>query len=271
MTRYAVIGDPISHSKSPLIHARFAEQTGEGISYEKIKVAESDLAEFVREFFAKGGGGLNVTLPHKEAAFALADKVSDRARLAKAANTLWIDGENSLHADNTDGAGLVRDLQQNLEVSLQDATILLLGAGGSARGVLPSIINTKPSAITVLNRTLPRAEQIQQDYSALFPLSTGPLDFSPTSGNGFDVIINATSSSIAGELPPLQRSLIGEQCSCYDLMYSDQPTPFMKWAKDNGAKLVADGLGMLVEQAAESFYIWRGVRPDTRSVISALR
>lgn len=269
MTRYAVIGDPVSHSKSPLIHSLFAEQTGEEIEYEKIRVTEPELAAFVRDFFAAGGGGLNVTLPHKEAVYSMADHASERARLAKAANTLWVDRNQSLQADNTDGAGLVRDLKHNLGVVLQDRSVLILGAGGSARGVLPAIITEKPAAVTVLNRTQSRAQKIQQEYNSVYPLETGLLDISPAAG--FDIIINATSSSIAGELPPLQPAIIGPDCSCYDLMYSDQPTPFMLWAGNNGAERVVDGLGMLVEQAAESFLIWRGVRPDTQSVIAALR
>lgn len=269
MTRYAVIGDPISHSKSPLIHSLFAEQTGERVEYEKIRVTESELADFVRDFFAAGGGGLNVTLPHKEIAFALAEHASDRARLAKAANTLWVGENQILSADNTDGAGLVRDLKHNLGVTIQDRSVLVIGAGGSARGILPSIIGEKPEKITILNRTQSRAQQIQLEYSSLFPLDTGPLDISPAIG--FDIVINATSSSIAGELPPLQPAIISAGCSCYDLMYSDHPTPFMQWAVNHGAELVVDGLGMLVEQAAESFLIWRGVRPDTQCVIAALR
>lgn len=269
MTRYAVIGDPVSHSKSPLIHSLFAEQTGEKVEYEKIRVTEPELANFVRDFFSAGGGGLNVTLPHKESVFALAVHTSDRARLAKAANTLWVGQDEALCADNTDGAGLVQDLKLNLGVNIQDSSVLILGAGGSTRGVLPSIIEEKPGKVTVLNRTQSRAHQIQLEYSSLFPLDTGPLDISPA--KGFDIIINATASSIAGELPPLQPSIISAGCCCYDLMYGDDPTPFMKWAVDHGAELVIDGLGMLVEQAAESFLIWRGVRPDTQSVIAALR
>ncbi len=269
MTRYAVIGDPVSHSKSPIIHSSFAKQTGEDIEYSKVRVTVAELENFVKEFFATGGGGMNVTLPHKEAVFALADKSSDRARLAKAANTLWVDDNLSLHADNTDGAGLVRDLKHNLNIELRNKSVLLLGAGGSARGVLPSIIEERPSTIVVLNRTESRAEQIRQDYKDLFQLETGPLDLSPD--QGFDLIINATSSSIAGELPPLKPAIIGAHCCCYDLMYSDKPTPFMLWARENGATLVRDGLGMLVEQAAESFFIWRGVRPETKNVIATLR
>jgi shikimate dehydrogenase len=269
VTRYAVIGDPVSHSKSPLIHSLFAEQTGEQVEYEKIGVTASDLATFIRDFFAAGGGGLNVTLPHKESVFALAEHASDRARLARAANTLWIGENQSLQADNTDGAGLVRDLKHNLGVTMQDKSVLILGAGGSARGVLPSIIEEKPATVTILNRTLNRAKQIQQDFSSLYPLNIGPLEISPAIG--FDIVINATSSSIADKLPPLQPGIISAGCSCYDLMYSDQPTPFMQWAVNHGAELVVDGLGMLVEQAAESFLIWRGVRPDTQRVIAALR
>lgn len=269
MTRYAVIGDPVSHSKSPLIHSNFAEQTGEDVQYEKIHVSSEELDDFVKEFFSTGGGGLNVTVPHKESVFKLADLPSERARLAQAANTLWLDSEQNLCADNTDGVGLVRDLTENLGVSLKAKSILVLGAGGSVRGILPSLIEAQPADIMILNRTLARAESIQNEFEHLFPLQAGALDYAPA--EGFDVILNATSSSIAGELPPLNSSIIGESCACYDLMYSDTETVFMQWAREQGSALVVDGLGMLVEQAAESFAIWRGVRPDTRSIRSVLR
>ncbi len=269
MTRYAVIGDPVSHSKSPLIHSNFAEQTGEDMKYEKIQVNSDELGAFITEFFATGGGGLNVTVPHKEAVFALADQPTERAQLAQAANTLWLDSEKKLCADNTDGIGLVRDLKENLAVSLKGKSVLVLGAGGAARGILSPIIREQPSVLMILNRTVARAEVLQKEFEHLFPLQVGALDHAPA--QGFDVVLNATSSSISDELPPLQDSIIGEDCVCYDLMYSDTETRFMRWAAKNGSPLVVDGLGMLVEQAAESFAIWRGMRPDTRSVRAALR
>lgn len=269
MTRYAVIGDPVSHSKSPLIHSNFAEQTGEDVKYEKIQVSSDELSTFIAEFFATGGGGLNVTVPHKEAVFALADLPTERASLAQAANTLWLDSEKKLCADNTDGVGLVRDLKENLGVSLKGLSILVLGAGGAARGILSPLISEQPSSLTLLNRTVARAEALQEEFEHLFPLQIGELDYAPA--EGFDLVLNATSSSIASELPPLQNSIIGENCVCYDLMYSDTETSFMRWATENGSLLVVDGLGMLVEQAAESFAIWRGLRPDTKSVRAALR
>ena len=269
MIQYAVVGDPIAHSKSPQIHQMFAEQIGEAITYSKERVIDADFDEYVRRFFAQGGGGLNVTLPHKEAAFSLANQTTVQAQLAKAANTLWLNDEAVLCADNTDGAGIVRDLSINNDIPLTGKRILMLGAGGAARGALASLIGVNPDSILVLNRTLSRAQLMQQDFESAYQLEIADFDEKPQ--GSFDVIINATSASISGAVPQIDSNYLNDNSCCYDMMYADKPTPFMEWGKINGAAKVLDGLGMLVEQAAESFSIWRGVRPDTAPVIDALR
>lgn len=269
MTQYAVVGDPIAHSKSPQIHKAFAEQTGEAVSYGKQRIESTDFAAFVRAFFADGGGGLNVTLPHKEAAFALAAERSQQALLARAANTLWMNEAGAICADNTDGRGIVHDLVTNNGIELAGKRVLMLGAGGAARGALAALVETNPQAIVVLNRTLSRAESLKEDFEAVYPLQIGDYDTEPDAA--FDVLINATSASIAGAVPSIHSGYLDANSCCYDMMYSSEPTPFMQWADEHGAKKVLDGLGMLVEQAAESFSIWRGVRPETGQVISSLR
>ncbi len=272
MVQYAVVGDPIAHSKSPQIHQMFAEQTGEAMTYTKERVSEADFDDYVQAFFAQGGGGLNITSPHKEAAFSLVKQITVRAQLAKAVNTLWISDESDeavLCADNTDGVGIVRDLSINNNVPLTGKRILMLGAGGAARGALASLIETKPERILVLNRTISRAQSMQKDFESVYQLEVADLKAKPH--HSFDVIINATSSSIPGVVPQVNSNYLSDNSCCYDMMYADRPTPFMEWGRDNGATKVLDGLGMLVEQAAESFSIWHGVRPDTGPVMEALR
>ncbi len=268
---YAVIGNPISHSKSPRIHSLFACQTGEPVEYTAIQAPVDDFAGTVREFFARGGKGLNVTVPFKEQAWELADIRSARAEKAGAANTLYPDSEGSLTADNTDGAGLVRDLAGNHGVQLKGARILLLGAGGAVRGVLGPLLEQEPQALTIANRTLARAETLV----TLFAEDAGGTRLSACGFDGpdrpWDIVINGTSASLQGDLPPLSPNVIGSETVVYDMMYSVQTTVFNQWALDQGAKRVFDGLGMLVEQAAESFRIWRGVTPETASVIAELR
>lgn len=269
MSRYAVLGKPVAHSKSPAIHRQFAQQTGEAVDYEAIEVDPEDFVRFVGEFFSGGGGGLNITLPHKEAAYALAQHYSDRAHLAAAVNTLYIkDGE--LHGDNTDGPGLVRDISHNNGFAIAGKSILMLGAGGAARGALAALVEEAPASITLLNRTGARAEAIARDFADRATLLAGSFDVLDTSAR-YDLIINATSLSLSNELPPLHDEWLGSDACCYDMMYGDSDTVFVRWAKDHGAALALDGLGMLVEQAAESFQIWRGVRPDTAPVIASLR
>ncbi|MEX2469739.1 MAG: shikimate dehydrogenase [Pseudohongiellaceae bacterium] len=269
MTRYAVLGHPVAHSKSPGIHRQFAEQTGQELGYEAIDVAPEAFAAFVRDFFASGGGGLNITLPHKEEAFALAETLAPRARLARAVNTMMLDSGGRLHGDNTDGVGLVRDIENNLQREIAGSAVLILGAGGAARGALPALLDRRPGSVTLLNRTLARAQAIQDDFADVAPLQVA--DFDSFSASPFDLIINATSMGLSGQMPPLPAAVIGADTFCYDMAYGATDTAFVTWARSHGAAGAADGLGMLVEQAAESFYLWRGVRPETAAVLASLR
>ena len=269
MSLYAVVGNPVEHSKSPQIHHLFAEQAGLDLEYLAIKVEAGGFAAFVSKFFVDGGKGLNVTVPFKEAAFELADHYAPGAALAKSVNTLFIGDEETLHGDNTDGIGLVNDLQQNNSVSIQGNRILMLGAGGAIRGALAELVNHQPASITILNRTLSKAEQLANEFGGLIDMRA--RDYGSFDETEFDLIINGTSLSLTGELPELEKSVMAENACCYDMMYGIEDTVFVAWAKQNGTALALDGLGMLVEQAAVSFSIWHGVHPDTAPVIAALR
>lgn len=268
---YAVVGNPISHSKSPRIHSLFAQQTGESVEYTAIQAPLDDFAGTVSNFFERGGQGLNVTVPFKEQAWSLAERRTPEAEKAGAANTLYVDGEGLLTADNTDGKGLVTDLTTNHGVDLRGRRILMLGAGGAVRGVLAPLIAAAPAAITLANRTVSKAEALV----ALFSPEAGNVELSAcgfeTPDEPFDLIINGTSASLQGDLPPLSPNVIEADTVVYDMMYSLITTPFNQWALDHGATRVFDGLGMLVEQAAESFRIWRGIRPQTAAVMEELR
>ena len=268
---YAVVGNPISHSKSPRIHSLFAQQTGEDVEYTAIQAPMDGFDQTVTDFFARGGLGLNVTVPFKENAWRLAAHRTERAEKAGAANTLYLDEKKALMADNTDGKGLVRDLTQNHGVVLTGKRILMLGAGGAVRGVLGPLLTETPSAMMVANRTLAKAEALVD----LFRDVAGDTRLSgcgfETPDQPFDVIINGTSASLQGDLPPLAPAVVGPDTVVYDMMYSLDTTPFNQWALDRGAACVFDGLGMLVEQAAESFRVWRGIYPDTAPVIEVLR
>ena len=269
MSRYAVIGNPVSHSKSPLIHSLFAQQTGEAVAYSAIAVEPQNLEAFIGEFFSQGGAGVNVTVPHKEAVFALAQsRCSPRAKRARAVNTLYQDSAGALWGDNTDGIGLVTDLQVNHRISLAGKRILLLGAGGAVRGALATLVDQSGVQLAVANRTLARAEQLRKDFSSLADLIV--LEYAALN-EPWDIIINGTSAGLAGETPPISPALVTSHTCCYDMLYGASDTPFVEWAKRCGAGLAVDGLGMLVEQAAESFRIWRGVKPLTRPVIDRLR
>jgi shikimate dehydrogenase len=274
VSKYAVLGNPVGHSKSPLIHSLFAKQTGQAITYDAIPVEEGEFDSFVRSFFAEGGGGLNITVPYKGKAFNLADSCSDRAELAQAVNTLFLDDQGAICGDNTDGIGLVTDLKRNNSVTLAGKRMLILGAGGAVRGVLASFVYENMAAISIVNRTLSKAESLveeMQSFAPLAALSYDQLEAAALEGENFDLIINGTSSSLQGDLPSLNANLIAPGCCCYDLMYSATDTPFVEWGKKQGAAQNIDGLGMLVEQAAEAFALWRGVRPSTAEVISQLR
>lgn len=267
-TRYAVVGNPIGHSLSPAIHTRFAEQTGEAVRYERIEAPLEGFEVTVRAFFSEGGGGLNVTVPFKQQAWELAEEHTQRAAGAGAVNTLWQDARGRLHGDNTDGAGLVRDLVTNNGVQLDGARVLILGAGGAVRGVLTPLLEAGPQQVVIANRTLEKARGLCEHFA-----DQGNLEASTFEAlkGPFDVIINGTSASLQGELPPLADTLVGGSTVCYDMMYGSETTAFNAWAGERGAARTLDGLGMLVEQAAESFLQWRGVRPDTAPVIAALR
>ncbi len=268
---YAVVGNPISHSKSPRIHSLFASQTGENLEYTAIQAPEDDFAGTVTGFFQRGGQGLNVTVPFKEQAWKLADRRTERAELAGAANTLYEDSEGLLTADNTDGKGLVMDLAENHCITLAGKRILVLGAGGAVRGVLGPLLAEKPSALVIANRTVAKAEGLVTLFEPVAEQTLLEACGFEQPKEPFDLIINGTSASLQGDLPPISANVIGAGTVVYDMMYSLQTTTFNQWALDHGATLVFDGLGMLVEQAAESFRIWRGVSPETQPVIDELR
>ena len=265
--QYVVIGNAVAHSKSPAIHAQFAAQTGESIAYERLAAPLDDFAACVQHFMQSGGRGANVTVPFKLEAFALATQLTPRAQAAGAVNTLSFE-DGRIVGDNTDGVGLVRDIVHNAGVVLEGRRILLLGAGGAARGVVMPLLAERPQQLVVANRTFARAQELVQSFPAAASVLKAAA-FDDLSGQ-FDVIINATSASLSADLPAVPATLFGPQVFVYDMMYAATPTVFMQWAAQHGA-CVRDGLGMLVEQAAESFFVWRGARPDTAPVYAALR
>lgn len=271
--RYAVMGNPINHSKSPMIHTLFAQQTNQSIEYTAIHVDLGGFEQAVGNFKASGGKGLNITVPFKEEAWVLADERSDRAERAGAVNTLkFVD--NKIVGDNTDGVGLVNDLSVNHQCELKGKRILLLGAGGAARGVLAPLLEQQPSEIVIGNRTPDRAVGLAEHFYDLAQINNSDISgcgFPTLEGQQFDIVINATAASLQGEVPPLPDDLLSGNAFCYDMMYGAKPTAFMGWATNHGAGKVLDGLGMLVEQAAESFFIWRGVRPETKPVIQTIK
>ncbi len=270
--RYAVIGNPIAHSKSPRIHAAFAHQTGQDLTYGRILGHPGGFADEVRRFFADGGRGLNVTVPFKEQAWALVDESSPRAQTAGAVNTLIPLASGRLRGDNTDGVGLVRDLGANHGFRFTGRRVLLLGAGGASRGVLRPLLETGLRELVIANRTASKAFDLAESAAALGPVwGSGLADLGAIANDGFDLIINATSAGLAGEAPALPEGSLVPGGWTYDMLYGDQPTDFCRWGESQGASRVLDGLGMLVEQAAESFWLWRGLRPETAPVIAMLR
>jgi shikimate dehydrogenase len=266
--RYGVIGHPIAHSKSPIIHGLFAKQTGEKISYETFDIAPEDLERRVRALVKDGLRGFNVTVPHKEAAARLVDVCTPRAEMAGAVNTVTVTDSGKLRGDNTDGVGLTRDLKYNLNVAIRDARVLVLGAGGAARGVIPALLMSGPAELCVANRTVDRARELAARFAGLGKIRA--CTFDQLQGDRFDLVINATSAGLQGEVPPFPPSIIDERTTCYDLSYAMSDTPFGCWARAQGAEHVHQGWGMLVEQAAEAFEIWRGVRPSTAPVLRRL-
>ncbi len=270
MDRYAVMGNPIAHSLSPQIHRQFAEQTAQVMSYEAILVPTDGFDAAVHEFVASGGKGLNITVPFKEQAWQLATDCSDRAKRARAVNTLIVHEEGRIQGDNTDGVGLLRDLVQNHGITLKNRRILILGAGGAVRGVISPLLSESPAEIRIANRTPERAQQLVEAFRDLGSLSA--CGFDGLDGYQADIIINGTSAGLSGEVPPISEDLFPGTEAVYDMMYNRaEPTDFQCWAEACGARRSLDGLGMLVEQAAEAFYLWRGVRPNTQTVIQSLR
>jgi shikimate dehydrogenase len=264
---YAVIGNPIEHSKSPAIHKMFAEQTGEDIEYGRI--LGKDFEKDVKDFIDAGGKGLNVTVPFKEQAFQMAKTLSDRAKTAEAVNTLLFKEGQNIEGDNTDGVGLVTDLGCNHLFNFAGSKILLLGAGGAAKGVIRPLLEQSPAKLVIANRTASKAITLADKVSDIGNVSGCGLD--DLSGERFDLVINATAAGLTGELPGLPDDCLETGGWTYDMMYASEPTAFVRWGKEHKAGKALDGLGMLVEQAAESFYLWRKVRPETSRVIDSLR
>ena len=267
--QYAVMGNPIAHSKSPMIHSLFAQQTAQRLEYAAILVELGQFNEAVQVFREQGGKGLNVTVPFKRDAWRLVNERSQCATLAGAVNTIQIREDGSLYGDNTDGIGMVRDIRDNLGVSFAGKRVLLLGAGGAVRGVLGPVLEEKPSELVIANRTPERAQELADAFEELGHVEG--CRFNDLDGVRFDIVINGTSASLKGEMPPLPEGILSRNAFCYDMMYAAEPTTFMRWAEDEGCEQIADGLGMLVEQAAESFLLWRGVRPNTLEVIKQVR
>ena len=266
--QYGVFGHPVGHSLSPFIHGVFARDSGQQMSYRAYDVAPEEFAERVHSFFAGGGRGLNITLPHKIAAVEVAQELTGRAAHAAAVNTLALQGESIL-GDNTDGVGLVHDLCDNLGLVITQRRVLILGAGGATRGVLAPLLGLEPTILMIANRTPQRAEALAAAFADLGV--TQGVGFAYIGDTPFDVVINATSASLSGDIPPIPPGAISPQTICYDLAYGRSAMAFVRWAQQAGCALAVQGLGMLVEQAAEAFLVWRGVRPQTAPVLAALR
>jgi shikimate dehydrogenase len=263
------MGYPVSHSRSPVIHRLFALQTGQELQYELLQVAPAKLETAVRQFQRTGGKGLNITVPHKGEVVKLCDHLSERASTAGAVNTLsFRDGE--IHGDNTDGIGILRDLVINLGTTIEGANILILGAGGATRGIVGPLLEMQPESLRIANRTLDKANALADHFSHSGSVVACRFDGVPVSEK-YDLIINATSAGFKGETPPYPAAAISSDTLCYDLSYGLKPTPFSEWGREHGAERSVMGWGMLVEQAAESFNIWRGVRPDTAPVLKQMK
>lgn len=266
---YAVMGNPIRHSKSPAIHKAFARQCAIALEYTALEVEPGGFGPAVQVFRDGGGRGLNVTIPFKLEAYQLADRHSPRAEQAKAVNTLRFEADGLAYGDNTDGVGLLRDITANLSRPLAGRRILILGAGGAVRGILGALIEQQPKKLVVANRTVAKAKDLEKLFHSQGDIRA--CGFESLGGEHFDVVINATAASLQGDIPAVPKDVLESDALAYDLMYGDKPTPFMNWARGQGATMTSDGLGMLVEQAAESFFVWHGIRPKTSPVIAALR
>lgn len=266
---YCLAGNPVSHSKSPLIHAAFAEQTGQDLYFQTICVELDGFPTFLDDFRSRGGKGMNITLPFKEEAWQLSNRLTPRAEHARAVNTIKFEGEGTCIGDNTDGTGLVNDLEYNHGVMINEAKILIMGAGGAARGIIEPLMSRHPERIVIANRTVSKALELAGYFESDGNVSG--CGYSDLAGQSFNLVINATSASLEGKVPDMPDNILAHGACCYDLMYSDRDTAFVTWARQEAAAKCLDGTGMLIEQAAESFYLWRGVRPDTGPVIEMLR
>jgi shikimate dehydrogenase len=266
--RYGLAGHPINHSWSPFIHTWFARETGQTMTYHLHDIPPGEMLPRGRELFEQGSKGLNITLPHKIAAVDLASDLTDRAALSGAVNTLALRDDGTLLGDNTDGVGLLRDLRDNIGITLTHQRVLVIGAGGAARGAMTQLLGQQPAEVVIANRTPERAENLARAFAKRGPVEGVGLRY--IRGGAFDLIINTTSAGVHGEVAPLPVSLFGPQTICYDMHYGLSGTPFLRWAQAQGCSKVFQGWGMLVEQAAESFYIWRGMRPETSAVLAAL-
>ena len=266
---YCVVGNPVKHSLSPRIHTLFASQTGQSLHYQSIEVGDGLFRDFVNRFKEQGGCGFNITVPYKTDAFAIANDLSERASRAQAVNTITIT-DKGLAGDNTDGIGLMRDIRTNLHHVIEDKRVLVLGAGGAVRGILSPLAAEHPKQLVIANRTQARAESLAEDFADVLPvLARSFTDLE--SEEAFDIVINGTAASLQDEDLPIPGSIFHSNSLSYDMMYSSQATTFQVWSKSQGVTQAVDGLGMLIEQAAEAFYIWRGVHPDTQSVIEDIR
>lgn len=269
--QYAVFGDPIDHSKSPYIHQAFAKQTAQNLTYTKQQVNGANFNEAARRFFETGGKGLNITAPCKLEAYAFASELTERAERAGAVNTLIRTESGKIVGDTSDGVGLVSDIVNNLKWGVEGKDVLILGAGGAVRGVLEPLLLQEPKSLLIANRTASKAQTLANYFSDIGNVELEACGFEELEGRQFDLVINGTSASLSRELPPLPHSLLAPEASCYDMTYASEPTVFLRWAAKNGAQACADGLGMLVGQAAESFKLWRGVEPETSTIIEKLR
>ena len=270
LDRYAVVGNPVAHSLSPRIHAEFARETGQAMSYEAIEIATDGFAAGIAALQQQGYRGVNVTVPFKREAWELCDELSARARIAGAVNTLVLQADGAIHGDNTDGVGLVRDLTHNLKINIPGQNLLLLGAGGAVRGVLEPLLALSPAQLTIANRSVDKARALARDFESFGKIEV--LAYDQLKRQGYHLIINATAAGLSNQLPPISAAALDRGGVCYDMMYNlNAPTAFVEWSIEQGVQQSYDGLGMLIEQAAEAFRIWRGMRPDTSQLAAKLR
>ena len=268
--QYAVVGNPVAHSLSPRIHTEFAHATGESLDYQAIEIPSDSFVAGIADLQQQGYRGLNVTVPFKREAWELCNSMTSRARIAGAVNTLCLHEDGTIQGDNTDGVGLVRDLVHNLKIEIEQRNILILGAGGAVRGVLEPLLALSPAQITLANRSIDRAKGLAQDFNSFGKIEV--VAYNQLNCEGYHLIINATAAGLSNQIPPISAAILDRASVCYDMMYNlNAPTSFVEWTLAHGVVRSQDGLGMLVEQAAEAFYLWRGQRPDTGQLLKTLR